>query len=187
MTPNELIDRYFDWMYQLVVDDRYSKQSYRKLFFKLHGTEFTYTIPMDGNRAEDGIDLRYRFGRENHYSDSMIASYLDNTPCSILEMMIALSLRCEEHIMDNPDAGNRTGQWFWNMLVSLGLGSMDDTEFDRDYVDMVLKRFLARDYQRNGRGGLFTVYDPRQDMRSMEIWYQLNCYLREIIREGSIT
>ena len=171
MTPNELIDRYFDWMYQLVVDDRYSKQSYRKLFFKLHGTEFTYTIPMDGNRAEDGIDLRYRFGRENHYSDSMIASYLDNTPCSILEMMIALSLRCEEHIMDNPD----------------GLGSMDDTEFDRDYVDMVLKRFLARDYQRNGRGGLFTVYDPRQDMRSMEIWYQLNCYLREIIREGSIT
>ena len=116
-----------------------------------------------------------------------IASYLDNTPCSILEMMIALSLRCEEHIMDNPDAGNRTGQWFWNMLVSLGLGSMDDTEFDRDYVDMVLKRFLARDYQRNGRGGLFTVYDPRQDMRSMEIWYQLNCYLREIIREGSIT
>lgn len=71
--------------------------------------------------------------------------------------------------------------------MSLGLGSMDDTEFDRDYVDMVLKRFLARDYQRNGRGGLFTVDDSRQDMRSTEIWYQLNCYLREIIREGSIT
>jgi hypothetical protein len=44
-------------MYQLVVDNRYSK-SYRKLFARLHDTEFTYTIPMDGNRAEDGIDLR---------------------------------------------------------------------------------------------------------------------------------
>ena len=31
MTRNELIDQYFDWMYQLVVDNRYSK-SYRKLF-----------------------------------------------------------------------------------------------------------------------------------------------------------
>ena len=57
MTRDELINRYFDWMYQLVVDDRYSK-SYRKLFVRLHDTEFTYMIPMDGNRAEDGIDLR---------------------------------------------------------------------------------------------------------------------------------
>lgn len=76
MTRNELIDQYFDWMYQLVVDNRYSK-SYRKLFARLHDTEFTYTIPMDGNRAEDGIDLRYRFGREYSYPDAMIASYLD--------------------------------------------------------------------------------------------------------------
>ena len=62
MTRDELIDQYFDWMYQLVVDDRYSNKSYRKLFARLYDTEFTYTIPMDGNRAEDGIDLRYRFG-----------------------------------------------------------------------------------------------------------------------------
>ena len=32
---------------------------------------------MDGNRAEDGIDLRYRFGREQLYSDAMVASCLD--------------------------------------------------------------------------------------------------------------
>ena len=67
MTRDELIDQYFDWMYQLVVDDRYSNKSYRKLFSRLYDTEFTYTIPMDGNRAEDGIDLRYRFGRESTY------------------------------------------------------------------------------------------------------------------------
>ena len=91
MTRDELIDQYFDWMYQLVVDDRYSNKSYRKLFSRLYDTEFTYTIPMDGNRAEDGIDLRYRFGREHLYSDAMVASYLDDRPCSILEMMIALS------------------------------------------------------------------------------------------------
>jgi hypothetical protein len=185
LTRDELIDQYFDWMYQLVVDDRYSNKSYRKLFVRLYDTEFTYTIPMDGNRAEDGIDLRYRFGREQLYSDAMVASCLDDRPCSILEMMIALAIRCEEHIMDDPDAGDRTGQWFWSMLVSLGLGSMDDRKFDRYFVDQTLERFLERGYGRNGEGGLFTV-DNGRDMRNTEIWYQMNYYLREIIREGGI-
>ena len=184
MTKNELIDAYFDWMYQLVVDDRYSK-SYRKLFSRLHGTEFTYTIPMDGNRAEDGIDLRYRFGRETGCDERFIASCLDDRPCSVLEMMTALAIRCEEHLMDNPDIGNRTGQWFWGMLVSMGLRSMDDARFDRYYVDRTLERFLARGYARNGEGGLFTVNNGR-DMRSTEIWYQMNYHLSELIKEGGL-
>lgn len=187
MTRNELIDQYFDWMYQLVVDDRYSNKSYRKLFTRLHDTEFIYTIPMDGNRAEDGINLRYQFGREHCYSDPLVAAYLDDRACSVLEMMTALAIRCEEHIMDDPDIGNRTGQWFWSMLVSLGFGSMDDVRFDREYVDEVLERFLNHDYQRDGEGGLFTVRNTRMDMRRMEIWYQLNFYLNELVREGSMT
>ena len=182
MTENELTDRYFDWMYQLVVDDRYSNKSYRKLFARLHDTEFTYTIPMDGNRAEDGIDLRYRFGREQDYDDALIASCLDICPCSVLEMMTALAIRCEEHFMDNPDVGDRTGQWFWEMLVSLGLGDMDDEHFDRYHVDCVLERFLDRAYERNGKGGLFTV-DNGQNMRTTEIWYQMNFHLIDLMYE----
>ena len=78
MTKNELNDAYFNWIYQLVFDGRYSKKlSYRKLLRELHRIEFTYSIPMDGNRAEDGVDLRYRFGYENRYSNSMISAYLD--------------------------------------------------------------------------------------------------------------
>ncbi len=182
MTEYEFTSRYFDWMYQLVADDRYFK-SYRKLFSRLHDTEFTYTIPMDGNRAEDGIDLRYRFGRENAYPDAMVACLLDVNPCSILEMMIALSIRCEEHIMDNPEIGDRTREWFWEMLVNLGLGSMDDAQYDEAYVDEVLERFLNREYEANGKGGLFIVQNPRYaqyDLRTVDIWYQLNWYLSDI-------
>lgn len=185
MTKNELIDRYFDWMYQLVVDDRYSNKSYRRLFSRLHGTEFTYTIPMDGNRAEDGIDLRYRFGREEGIDERIIASCLDDRPCSVLEMMTALAIRCEEHLMDDPDVGNRTGQWFWEMLVNLGLGSMDDGRFERYRVDRALERFLERRYERNGEGGLFTVNNGR-DMRRTEIWYQMQYHLSELIKEGGL-
>ena len=86
MTKNELNDAYFNWMYQLVFDGRYSKKlSYQKLLRELHRIEFTYSIPMDGNRAEDGVDLRYRFGYENGYSSSMVSAYLDNRTCSVLE------------------------------------------------------------------------------------------------------
>ena len=89
--------------------------------------------------------------------------------------------------MDDPEIGNRTGQWFWGMLVSLGLGSMSDARFDPVAVDDILGRFLDHDYSPDGRGGLFTVREPRFDMRSVEIWYQMNCYLNEIIKEGSLT
>lgn len=180
MTRDELVNQYFNWMYHLVIN-RYSKLSYRKLFVRLHSTEFIYSIPMDDNRAEDGVELRYRFGREQQYSDTTIASLLDTGPCSILEMMIALSIRCEEHIMDDPDIGNRTGQWFWHMIINLGLDSMDDTKFDREYVDFVLKRLIERRYERDGKGGLFIVSNSRRDMRSVDIWYQMCWYLDEIV------
>ena len=181
MTRDELNNAYFDWMYQLVCDDEYLRGlSYRKLLYLLHDTEFTYTIALDSNRYEDGIDLRYRFGNEQGYPDGMIASYLDIRPCSVLEMIIALAIRLEEHIMDDPDIGNRTGQWFWDMIVSLGLGSMDDAKFDKAYTIGVIRRFLNRDYERNGRGGLFTIERCRYDMRDIEIWYQANWYLDNV-------
>ncbi len=180
MTKDELNDQYFNWMYQLVCDSRYAKGlSYRKLLHHLHEIDFTYTIPMDGNRWEDGIDLRYRFGYEEGYIQPMIASYLDDRSCSVLEMLIALSIRCEEHIMGDPNAGNRTGQWFWNMIVNLGLGSMNDIHYNEKFIDKSISRFLNREYQKDGTGGLFTVRRPKKDMRSTEIWYQMCWYLAE--------
>ena len=92
--------------------------------------------------------------------------------------MVALALRCEETIMDDPTLGNRTGQWFWGMITSLGLGSMSDDKYDKAYVNAIISRFLSRDYEPNGKGGLFTVKNCEQDMRDIEIWHQ---YLNSIV------
>lgn len=182
MTGEELRNRYFDWMYGLVCNDEYSRNNtYKKLFSYLYDVEFTYQHPMDGNRYEDGIDFRYHFGREHGIPDYLISSYLDNCPCSVLEMMLALSVRIEENIMDNPDYGNRVGQWFWEMIVSLGLGHMTDSNFDLDYVDEVLYIFLNRKYNPDGKGSLFTMSNPNQDMRNVEIWYQMSAHLNELM------
>lgn len=181
MNENILNDEYFEWMYQLVCNKLYSKLSYRKLLCYLYNTDFVYIIGMDGNRAADGIDLRYRFAYEFDIDKPLIASYLDTKPCSVLEMMIALSIRCEEHIMDDPDMGNRTGQWFWNMIVNLGLGSMNDLKFDKAYVDKVIDVFLNREYKPNGEGGLFTIPNRKNDLRTVEIWYQAMWYLDSML------
>ena len=83
--------------------------------------------------------------------------------------------------MDNPAVGDRTAQWFWSMIVSLGLGSMTDSRFDEYYVERVIDRFLNRDYSPDGRGGLFTIPRCEEDLRDVEIWYQTTWYLDTIM------
>lgn len=171
-------DRYFDWLYDLVCEERYSKNiSYRKLLGYLHDTEFRYSIPRDENRASDGVNLRWRYSDTHGFDDIPEELY---GPCSVLEMMIALAIRCEENIMDDPNVGDRTGQWFWGMIVSLGLGGMTDSRYDKDFVMDTVDIFLERDYEPDGRGGLFTIRDCTRDLRDVEIWYQLCWYLDSI-------
>lgn len=181
MTRHELKSDYFKWLCSKVCDSEFTgRHSYRKLLEALDREEFTYFIGLDGNRAEDGIDLRYRFGYECGIPDHIISSYLDDRSCSILEMMTALSLRCEEHIMDSPEQGIKPGKWFWSMIRSLGLMSMSDSHFDEGFTDRVLSDFIEHRYKRNGEGGLFTVKKFHSDMRTTEIWCQMMWYLNEL-------
>jgi hypothetical protein len=179
MTFDERINyEYFNWLCEQIDNGRYAKGvSYDKLLAHLHNIEFTWFIPYDDNRADDGVQLRRRYAISQ--DDMTLTRYIKG-PCSVLEMMVALSKRCEE-IMDDAAFGNRIGQWFWGMIHNLGLTPMSDSKFDVEYVDDIVARFLNREYEPNGRGGLFTVKNCDTDMRTVEIWCQLSWYL------GSIT
>lgn len=180
---DRIINEYFEWLCALVFERRYSKSvSFRKLLMCLHDIKFRYSISKDRNRAEDGADLRYRFALLQGYDEvsDMVLEALDG-PCSVLEMMIALAIRCEENIMDDPNIGDRTAQWFKGMLISLGLGSMLDSRFDRRQVEIIIERFLDRKYEPNGKGGLFTIKNCTRDLRKVEIWCQLCWYLNTIV------
>lgn len=179
MTFEERInDEYFDYLCELVDTDRFSRDiSYRKLLSYLHDIEFTWIIPKDDNRADDGIQLRRRFSLFR--GDVTLSNYIPG-PCSVLEMMVALAIRCEESTMTDELLGNRTGQWFWGMIHNLELNSMIDSNFDINRVDYIIKRFLDREYEHDGKGGLFTVRNCKRDMRNVEIWYQLSWYLDSI-------
>ena len=173
---------YFDWLKRRIDDRCFPVTvSYNRLIARLHEKEFRYILSRDSNRANDGTVMRYRFALHKGYEDNPdeIIDILDG-PCSILEMMVALAIRCEDTIMDDPDIGDRAGTWFWNMVVNLGLGDMTDDRFDDEYFDYVIERFLYRAYEPNGRGGLFTVRNPYSDLRDVEIWIQMLWYLDSI-------
>ena len=175
-----LINGYFEWLKEFVYDETLFTVGYDRLFKKLFETEFRY-LPMDKNRALDGVYLRYRYTDSEYINDIEAEKEFDIFPCSVLEVLIALALRCEEDIMGNDMYGNRTGQWFWEMLDNIGLVRYNDTEYDENAVDICIERFLDRDYGEHGEYCAFKLdLDNYEELRRMELWYQMQQHIIDI-------
>lgn len=187
MDRDRIENEYFEWLYSiacdgLIEDDRYT---WYKLFKLLHDTEFIYSDPFDENRAVDGRYERWSFilamEREKGYPREWWTDILPGKPCSVLEMMIRLAKDIENRIMSSTDYGDRTAQWFWEMIRNLGLGGMYDSAFDEEKAKRILDIFMKKEYEPDGRGGLFWIrsdYDRWNgaDARDYEIWDQANAY-----------
>ena len=182
MVRDELINDYYNWICGIVCETKAKQCNFSKLLSYLHSVQFDYIIGRDGNRAEDGMDLRYRFGYENKINQVAIADILDDRPCSVLEMMVALAVRMEDHIMYDPDKGNQQSHWFWVMFDNLGLQPMTNSRFEEHRADIydIVDRLNYREYEPDGTGGLFVTTDPTKNMLEEEIWYQMMEYLKEL-------
>ena len=172
----KLREEYFEWLRHLI-----RVRGHDKLLRRLHETEFRYYIPMDGNRFEDGVNLRYQFADEKSHHYRFVSAWIDDRGCSILEMMVALAIRIEDQIMSDSEYGDRTHQWFMSMLKSMGIADMDDDHFNPAIVDLALSDMMDHNYQKNGAGGLFTLRKSRKDMRKVEIWCQAMWYLDDVL------
>lgn len=181
MYAGDIQEYYFEWLCDIVCRGSQPDDiSYDLLLRHLQGIPFRWSRTLDADRADWGVDMRYRFAQSQGYGNRVdIREYIDG-PCTVLEMMVALAVRCEEDLMDDPDYGDRTSQWFWSMIVSLGLGAMYNHNYDEQYVENVIQRFLDREYEPNGKGGLFTLRRAPFDSRKVDIWYQLCWYLDEL-------
>ena len=186
---DQIANEYFKWLSDIVCKDLFSEEiSYNKLLVYLHSTEFRWpkSLPMDRNRAEDGIDLRYRFTYQ-HPNLGVQADRYIHGPCSVLEMMIALAKRCENSMMADEDFGDRTSVWFWKMFNNLGLNKYPDDIWNESIEDEVIKIisiFLNRQYDYCGNGNLFKFDNPKYDVRELEIWDQMNYYMSEIVEQN---
>ena len=175
MNEFKLRKRYFHWLVDLI--DNGTATAYSELLRYLFDRPFMYTIPNDANREEDGIDLRYRFGRRNGIPDAEICSELDDRPCGYLEMMVALCLRVEEQIIGDPEIQNGVSDFFWRMIDSLGLSGQSNYRFDSMLTSRAIEHLENHEYASDGNGGLFYIPSCREDLRRTEIWTQMSLYL----------
>lgn len=175
MTPEPLDEQYFRWLYGQVSDVRLRNPSrtYWSLLKLLHTKEFVWIIPNDDNRLEDGRQLRYEF-LDAEGIEEVDPHWLD-LGCSMLEMLIALSLHLEFE-----DDSRSAQQWFWQMLQNLDIHKCTDRhQWSEEDVDEILDNVIWRTYKPNGRGGLFPLKHAHDDQRDVELWYQFNAYLLE--------
>lgn len=155
---DELNNWYFEWLWNQV------KRGYphqRDLALKLFTTEFTWFVPNDDNRLEDGRELRLEFVHAQGIDDAD-ENWLHHMGCSVFEMMLGLARRLaflEE---------GKLRAWFWILVDNLG-----------PVTDESLESLVQRTYESNGVGGLFPLKHPKYDQRKVEIWYQANAWLIE--------
>lgn len=176
MSDGLIIRRYQEWLYDFIQLNDYVNK-YGQLLLYLSGQKFTWSVHHDDNRAKDGNALRKEFSSFYKLPDDFWIGKIPEE-CSLLEMMIALSMRCDDVIF-TPENGDRYNLWFWEMIKNIGLDEMDKFNFDKAYCDEVVDRLLKRRYLRDGRGGFFRTRNPKIDMRKAEIWYQMNVWLEE--------
>lgn len=152
---------------------------YSKILKLLDSIPFYALLEMDNNRIQDAYNLRIEYCKQFPMMD--YTEFLSR-PCSILEVMVALAIRCET-IMTNSEE-DRTGLWLKYMLQSLGLDNMVDMVYDPVEANNVIRKFLQRTYEPNGRGGLFYIPSVGTDLRQIDIWYQAMWYLSALRRLG---
>lgn len=168
-------ERYFEWLCGLVG----RTYEYRRLLEELHRVEYYSLIPNDDNRGEDGLQLRDKFTDEE---GPQALSQSQNNRCTVLEMLIGLSLRLEFETLQS--RWEKTpSEWFWILIDNLGLEWCDNLAFEEHDIcytfETTIKKLLERGYESDGNGGLFPLKNPKKDQRKIEIWYQMSAYMLE--------
>lgn len=165
-----LDDRYLEWLYNLV--GRQTKNAdHWKLLTAMNSYEFVMLVPNDDNRCSDGEALRREFAQEEGI---YLPRAWKSMGCSVLEMMISVS----RHLAFEMDGSE--GSWFWHLVSNLDLSRYNDSRFNERWINQVLERLVWRQYNSNGKGGLFPLKDPHEDQKDVEIWFQMEEYMLEM-------
>lgn len=162
--------KYYKWLLNLIgeKDTILTKTLMRVVFESDHVYGFS-----EDQRAEDGYLLRYDFGEHYRYTDNQIRKGIDNAPVSFLEVMVALCKRLYDITCDSCDM--TMADWFTVMIQSMRL----DDEPVEDEIENACDIVMDRDYDDDGRGGLFWV--PGSDLSVMNIWYQAHEWIAKNI------
>lgn len=151
---------YFTYLVKIVDGDR-NLQLCKELFdIPFH---WDPEIDLDENGAENGKYLRVEYYQETGKKCEKSGG------CSVLEMIIGIVVGMER-IMGIP-GDEHPERWFWEIIENLDLESGD--------VKKKVERWMNREFDKDGNGGMFPISRPFQDQRTAPFWQQAMSYLGE--------
>lgn len=172
---NRMMNKYFNFLCKVVG----RSEKYVLLLQRLYSMEFYSLVPNDDNRGVDGTKVRDLFCDEEGPQG---LSLCPDGPCTVLEMLIGLSLRLEFETAQS-EYEKTPDEWFWILIDNLGLTQFENQLFFDgalfDDVSDIVNIFLERQYTSTGDGGLFPLRKAKKDQREVEIWYQMSAYILE--------
>ena len=176
-----LVDDYVYYLYRIVQN---GGENHRKLCVELFKNRFfiTRSAPKrDIDREKDGLELRkeWDFCYDNDFDNEM-----SPLPCTMLEMIIGISKRMSEQLMDE-DGEDKTAKYFWEIIGNLGLDCWDDDNFGWETglapknIGKTCEILCKRRYNPDGTGGgMFPMPGFLGiNQKKMEIWYQMQEYI----------
>lgn len=147
---------------------------YDRLLNYLNTYPFHAVLPRDECRIDDGVMLR-----DEYCSERGVPIYLfDSEECTVLEILVSLSILMDSEWIGEPGDPNPCGI-FWEMLQNLELNRFTNSRFDISLVDEILRKWINREFEKDGKGSIFPIYNPIRDQRKAEIWQQMQEYINE--------
>lgn len=184
---HDIFKHYIKWLM-----DKIGGDYYENLLYFLWQIDYVPEYELDQNWYQRGMDLRYEFWKST-VGNFDVPGYDDRKNfkknCSILEMMVALSIEAADRI-GNGAVWSDPKDWFHAMIENLGLSQSTNSNFElyRTFVGREIDNIMAHQIDKLGgpynwfvldRHDLSKIYDGKHvDMSKMDIWHQLNCWIR---------
>ena len=179
MNDEMLLKMYFDWLTELIeCDDR--TNLYETLLHYLFDTNFVWleSIPLDENRAEDGLELRKFYAKllgEN--GGPRLLELLQNKPCSMLEMLVAFADKLTQLV------SLEKYEFFWMFIENLGLAWATEYDFDINIVGEIVNDFMygtVHGHEPKGKENPPVLFPCREVYNNMNdnLFLQANMYLK---------
>lgn len=179
MNKESYIKLYYDWLTELIdLDDKVNL--YEHLLEHLFNVDFIWleSIPLDRNRAVDGLGLRKAYAKLlGPTGGDIFLNILNNKPCSMLEMLVAFADRLTGIVTIGKS------EFFWMFIDNLGLGWATEYDFDRDIVNDILHDFMfgtIHGQEPKGKENPPVLFPCREVYSNLDsdLYMQANLYLK---------
>lgn len=177
-----LVETYFDWLKSEAFTTASERREYEGVLRQLHDIPFYWTIVSDDNRAGDALSFRqYEFLEFQEGLDGLdqivLGQWATAAP-SVLEVLLGIARRWAFYF------GGEVPFYFGHLFHNMGFDRYPGrnlTGNTNDRLRVKVDRWMSRQFEANGHGSPFPLhqlFDP-VDMRSIDIWGQMNAYSAE--------